>query len=310
MEIYFSNPIYLWLLAPIPLFVAIMILSIRRGKSEIGQFISFHALEFLFKKGDFISKYIKKNFLFFILRITIYSLIIFVITECTVYYNGIPREQVIVIAIDSSGSMLAEDIKPNRLEAVKETIPSFLEKIPPNAEIAILSFSGNVYIEQELSNKESSLKSIENIQISPISGTSIGTTLKTAADMLNKEKKPKLIVLVSDGSENIMGETALNQIIDAINKEHITVNVIGVGKIEGAKLAGVESPSSLNEPLLQNIAKKTKGIYNRAETKQSLTEAYENLATAKLKIPIRLTTPLVIISILLLLVDYAFIRLA
>lgn len=339
MEIWFSNTTYLWLLMPVPIFVAFMLLSLKKGKNEIEKFISPHSLEFLFKRGDFILKYIRKNFLFSIFRMIVYILTIFAITGITIYYDGISKEQSIVIAIDASGSMLAEDINPNRLEAVKETINILLEKTSPKSEIAILSFSGNAYIEQELSNKEElkkqklvllisergekviaeqeltkiaeSIKIIKNIQISPISGTSIGIALKTAANMLNKEKKPKSVLLISDGSENVMDEKGLNNVINTLNEEHITINVIGIGKIEGAKLPGIDLPSNLNEPLLESIAEKTNGIYQRAETKQSLTDAYKKIISeTRLKIPIRLRLPLIIASILLLLVDYVFIRLA
>lgn len=310
MEIYLANPTYLWLLVPIPIFAAIMLLFLTKGKKEIETFISFHALEFLFKKGEFVTRYIKKNLLVFILRVAIYTLIVLVIAESTIYYRGIPQEQAIVVAIDTSGSMLAEDISPNRLEAVKETIDIFLENVHQKSKIAILSFSGNAYIEQELSNKEDSIRSIGKIQISHISGTSIGTTLRTAANILKEEIKPKLIILISDGNENVMEEGELNRVIDGLNKDHITVDVIGVGKIEGAKLPGTELLSTLNEPLLENIAKKTDGIYQRAKTKKGLIESYKKFAATKLKVPIRLRIPLVILTILLLSVDYMFIRLA
>jgi len=310
MEIYFSNPAYLWLLAPIPIFFAVMFLFLLMGKKDIEQFISFRALEFLFKKGDFVSKYIKKNFLVFIFRVVVYTVVVFGIAGVALYYNGIAKEQAIVIAIDASGSMLAEDINPNRLEAVKETVNVFLEGTSAKSKIAILSFSGNSYIEQELSNKEELTEVREKIEISPISGTSIGKALETSVGILNKEKKPKLIVLISDGSENVMDEESLNEIIDTLNKEHITVDVIGIGKPEGGTLPGIELKSVLNEPLLENIAKKTNGIYHRAETKESLKEAYGDIANTKLKIPVRLTLPLIVICVLLLLVDYVFIRLA
>jgi len=311
MEIWFSHPYYLWLLAPIPIITVFMLLSLKKGKKEIEKLVSLHALEFFFKKESFMSNYIKKNFLFFMFKTLTYTIIVFIIAGTILYYNGIAKEQAIVIAIDVSGSMLTEDIKPNRLEAVKETISIFLEKILPKSKIAILSFSGNAYIEKELSDKEEAIKSIENIEISPISGTSIGAALKTAVDILNEEKKPKLIVLMSDGSENIMPKQALDKIIGEVNKERITIDVIGIGKIKGAALPGIELPSTLNEPLLEDIAKKTNGIYIKAETKQSLTKAYEKLiSSTKLKIPIRLTFPLIILAILLILIDYIFIRVA
>ena len=311
MEIYFSNPLYLWLLAPIPILIVFVFLSLKRGEMEIEKLVSPHALEFFSKKEDLMSNYIKKNLLFFLFRILIYIIVVFVIAGVTLYYNGVSEKQAIVMAIDASGSMLAEDIEPNRLDAVKGTISVFLEKISLESKIAILSFSGNAYIENELGDREEAIKSIENIEISPISGTSIGAALKTAVNILNEEKKPKLIILMSDGSENIMSKQALDKIIEDVNKEYIKVDVVGIGRIEGAILPGTELRSALNEPLLEDIAKKTNGVYTRAETKQSLTKAYEKLiSSTKLKIPIRLTFPLIIVTILLILIDYIFIKVA
>jgi len=305
MEIWFSNPHYLWLLIPIPMFAAIMFVFLIRGKRDIEKFISFRALEFIFKKGGFMSRYIKKNFLGFMFRTAIYMIII--IAGYTIYYDGIAKDQSMVVAIDASGSMLAEDIKPNRLEAVKETIKVFLEKISPESRVAVISFSGNAYIEQGWSNKDDAIKSIENIEISPIAGTSIGTALKTAISLLSKEKNPKVVVLLSDGGENVIPQKELDEIIDNVDKEHIAVEVIGVGAVEGMKLGGTELPSAIDEPLLENIAKKTDGIYVRAETKPTLTEAYERIIPAKIKIPVRLRFPLIMLCILLLLIDYIFI---
>lgn len=311
MEVLLSNPLYLWLLAPIPAFICVLLISLRRGRQEIGEIISPHALEFFFKNETFTSKYIKKNCLVFIFRLVIYIIMVLVISGATIYYNGSSKKQDVVLAIDTSGSMLAEDIKPNRLESVKETMIFFLENDLSKNRIAVLSFSGNAYIEQALSSKEEAIKSIENIHISEISGTSIGAALKTAAGILEKEKNPKLIVLISDGTENILSEQELDKIVEAVDKGRITVDVIGIGKGEGINLPETELPSSLNDPLLREIAKKTNGVYIRAETKQSLEEAYKTaFSSTKLKIPIELTIPLIIVSTLLLLFDYVFIRLA
>lgn len=309
MGIWFSNPLYLWLLVPIPIFLAFMFLSIKRGKSEIEKIISFHALEFFFEKGSFASSYIKRNFLIFAFRALIYLVFVLVISGAVVYYSGQAAKQAVVIAVDSSGSMLAEDIEPNRLEAVKETLSSFLEKIPEKSSVAVLSFSGNAYIEQYLSKKEDAIESIKNIRISEISGTSIGTALKTASDILSREDAPKLVLLISDGGENILSEQALGEVMKNLNTEHITVDVIGIGKLKSAKLPGQELSSELNEPLLESMAKDTGGIYIRADSKRSLSEAYGALASStKLKIPLILPFHLAILSIILLLVDYLFIR--
>lgn len=310
MEIWFSNPVYLWLLAPVPMLIVLMLLSLTKGKIEIQKFISFHSIEFLYKKDGFVIRYVKKNFLIFIFRVLIYIIIVLVIAGITLYYNGTAKEQAVVIAIDASGSMLAEDMQPNRLEAVKETISIFLEKIPKKSTISVLSFSSNAYIEHEQSSKEEVIKDIEKIEISPISGTSIAAALKTAAAILDEEENPKRILLISDGNENIVSDWELKSIAEDLNGKHIILDAIGIGKTNGIKLPGSELSSALNEPLLEDIAKKTGGIYLRAETKQSLAEAYEKIAlSTKLKIPIRLASPLVMLCIILLSADYAFVRL-
>ncbi|MBW2989655.1 VWA domain-containing protein [Candidatus Woesearchaeota archaeon] len=336
MEIFFVNPHYLWLLAPIPIFAGVMLLFLKKGKRDIEKIISFHALDFFFKKGEFLSSYSKKKIFTFVIMLMAYSLILFAISGATAYYKGTPNEQAAVMAIDASGSMLAEDIDPNRLEAVKSTLYLFLEKVPSGSRIAIISFSGNAYIEQGLSGTEGndaeefillmgegkekvvteeelssivdSIDIIEDIQISPLSGTSIVRTLETSANILKDETNPKQVILISDGSENIMGKKELDNILESMSREHITVNTIGVGKAGDASLQGKMKPLTLDEETLRDIAEKTGGSYYRAETKQSLAEAYERLSEAELKIPLRLDLPLAILSILLLLVDYIFIR--
>ena len=77
MELLFLNPLYLWLLAPVPLFAAILIASFMNARKEIEKLISFHALEFFFKREGFIPAYIKKNFLIFMFRAILYVFIVF-----------------------------------------------------------------------------------------------------------------------------------------------------------------------------------------------------------------------------------------
>ncbi len=309
MEISFANPHYLWLLLLLPFFALIAFLILLHGKKDIEKFISLRSLDLFFKKANFFYLYLRKHLLIFLLRAAIYLVAVLIISGATFYYRGNVEEQSLIIAIDSSGSMLADDVPPNRLEAVKETIKDFIGKMPQKSRIAVLSFSGNAYIEHGLSSKEEAIKSIDNIQISPISGTSIGSALKTSINILSIEKKPKSILLITDGGENILSDEALYKLISEVEKEHITINVIGIGQIEGAHLPGTELISTLNEQLLKEIAKNTKGAYYRAETKQSLVDAYNRiLSSAKLNIPISLNLALIILFVVLFFIDYIFVR--
>jgi len=197
----------------------------------------------------------------------------------------------IIIAMDISGSMLAQDLKPNRLEASKKIAIDFIQS-RENDRIGLVLFSGESFTQCPLTTDHNSLINLFNdVQQGMIADgrTAIGEGLGTAINRLkNSEAKSKIIILLTDGENNsgyITPVTAAN--IAANDSVNIKVYTIGVGTIGVAK-----SPVAIDfngnfiydyvevkidEKTLKEISEKTGGEYFRATNNKSLKEIYKKI---------------------------------
>jgi tetratricopeptide (TPR) repeat protein len=179
----------------------------------------------------------------------------------------------VMIALDVSKSMLAEDIKPNRLERAKQLIAKLIDKLS-NDRIGIVVFAGRAYLQMPLTTDHSAAKmylSSATTDVVPTQGTVIGDALKMCYTAFNtQEKKYKAIILISDGEDH--DEDAI-KITKALADEGVMINTIGIGSPEGTTIidlatnetkkdaAGIPVITKLNEEELRNIATNGNGVY-------------------------------------------------
>lgn len=179
----------------------------------------------------------------------------------------------IIIAVDASNSMLCYDVSPSRLEASKNIIDNLLNEFS-NDRIGVISFAGNPFLQLPVTTDIDAAKmyigSISTDAV-PEQGTSIGKALKLCnSSLILPENRAKAIILISDGEDH--DPTALDE-ANQLAKQGITLFTIGIGTVQGSKIIDKETAgfkkdengktiiSSLNEPLLKEIADITKGKY-------------------------------------------------
>ena len=183
--------------------------------------------------------------------------------------NGID----VMIALDVSKSMLAQDIKPNRLERAKQAISKLIDKLD-NDRIGIVVFAGRAYLQMPLTGDHGAAKmylSSASTDIVPTQGTVISDALKMCnASFNSKEKKYKAVVLISDGEDH--DEGAL-KIAGQMADEGIVINTVGIGSPQGSTIideltnqekqdaSGNVVITKLNEEELMKIAEKGNGRY-------------------------------------------------
>jgi tetratricopeptide (TPR) repeat protein/uncharacterized protein YegL len=179
----------------------------------------------------------------------------------------------VMIALDVSKSMLAQDIKPNRLERAKQIISKLIDKLPEDR-IGIVVFAGRAYLQMPLTTDHAAAKmylSSATPDVVPTQGTVIGDALKMCFAAFNaKEKKYKSIILISDGEDHDENAATLAK---ALADEGVMINTIGIGSPEGAMIVDAETNdikrdatgnpviTKLNEIGLKNIAANSNGIY-------------------------------------------------
>ena len=179
----------------------------------------------------------------------------------------------VMIALDVSKSMLADDIKPSRLERAKQLIAKLIDKLSEDR-IGIVVFAGRAYLQMPLTTDHSAAKmylSSASTDVVPTQGTVIGDALKMSNAAFNTlEKKYKAVVLISDGEDH--DETAI-KITKAMAEEGVMINTIGIGSPEGTtiidpvtnetKMDATGNPviTKLNEEELKSIAVNGNGLY-------------------------------------------------
>ena len=192
----------------------------------------------------------------------------------------------IVLCIDVSGSMTAQDLTPNRLEAAKNVAINFVNKRLTDR-IAVVIFSGESFTQCPLTTDHRVLISaIENIRNGLLEdGTAIGSGLGTSVDRLRESKsKSKVVILLTDGENN--GGLIDPQTAKEIAKAYqVKVYTIGVGT-DGYAPQPVNTPMgivmqqgkvSIDEKLLKEIANETGGKYFRAKDNEGLTGIYDEI---------------------------------
>ncbi|MBO5951204.1 MAG: VWA domain-containing protein [Bacteroidaceae bacterium] len=198
----------------------------------------------------------------------------------------------IMLCVDISTSMLAEDLKPNRLEAAKSVAAEFING-RPNDNIGLTVFAGEAYTQCPMTIDHAMLLNLFNSVSSDIvlsgaveDGTAIGMGLANAISRLKDSKaKSKVIILLTDGSNN-RGEISPLTAAEMAKTFGIRVYTIGVGsngtapypmQTYGGSVQYVNVPVEIDEDMLRDIAINTNGIYYRADSNSRLLEIYQEI---------------------------------
>lgn len=192
----------------------------------------------------------------------------------------------IMMALDVSGTMLAEDLKPNRLEAAKEVATDFVIN-RPNDNIGLVVFAGESFTQCPLTTDHAVLVNLfQSVKFGLIDdGTAIGLGLANSVNrMKDSPTKSKVIILLTDGSNN-RGDITPQTAAEIAKTYGIRVYAVGVGSYGQARVP-VQTPygtqymmmdSEFDEGTLQGIARTTGGEYFRATDNKSLKRIYEQI---------------------------------
>lgn len=278
-----ENPEFFWLLLILP--VLIVWYWFRHNKSYTDLKVSGLQL-FNQSKNDFKVWFIHG---LFILRLIALALLIIALarpqsvsSRQNIHIEGID----IVMALDVSGSMLARDFKPDRLEASKEVAKEFIDK-RPNDRVGLVIFSGEAFTQVPLTTDHAMIDNLfREVKSGMIEdGTAIGDGLATAISRLqDSEAISKVIILLTDGVNNSGSVDPLSA-AEIAKMFGIRVYTIGVGSQGFAPypvqtMFGVQMQQmevQIDEELLQQIAQQTDGRYFRAENNDKLREIYDEI---------------------------------
>lgn len=291
----FANPNYLYLLILLIPMVAWYVYKLSKSQASM-QVSSSEAFDLPEAK----SWIVYARHLPFVLRMLAIALLIVILArpQSTNSWSNSSTEGIdIMLSMDISGSMLAQDLKPNRLEAAKDVAASFING-RPNDNIGLVLFSGESFTQCPLTTDHTVLLNLfKDIQSGMIQdGTAIGLGLANAVSRIkDSQAKSKVIILLTDGSNNA-GEIAPVTAAEIAKTFGVRVYTIGVGTKGMAPYPfqtafGVQYqniPVEIDEATLKQIASTTGGQYFRATDNASLKEIYSEIdQMEKTKISVR-----------------------
>lgn len=286
-KVTFLNPEFLWLFLVLPIAIAWLFYK----RNQLSATVKMSSLEPFKQNRTFLAK--AKPFLYVLRILALSSIIIALarprsvdVTSKSKTTKGID----IVMAIDVSSSMLANDLKPNRLEALKKVASTFVQD-RVNDRIGLVVYAGESYTRTPVTSDKTiilqSLKTIEYDDSIIADGTGIGVGLATAINRIKDSKaKSRIIILLTDGVNN--SGTIDPRTASEIAKEYgIKVYTIGIGtnghamfpvaKDANGKLVFRKMPVEIDESLMKEIAKATDAKYFRATSNKKLQSIYDEI---------------------------------
>jgi len=283
-----ANPEYLFALVIIPILILMFIFTQRKKKKSLDQFGDYHVISNLM---PLVSK--RRPVIKFSIVLTALALVIFAIArpQFGAKLREVKTEGVeIMIALDVSNSMLAEDIKPNRLDAAKRSIGKMLDNLK-NDKIGLIVFAGEAFVQVPITTDYTSTKMfLESLSTNLVQqqGTAIAEAIRLSLKSFSPDnEKKKVLIIITDGENH--EDDPLTAVAEAKEKG-ILVYTIGLGDIKGTPIpiegssdfrkdnSGNVIMTRLDENLLVQIADAGDGKYIRANnTKFGLSTLYDEI---------------------------------
>lgn len=286
----FADPYYFWLLALIPLFTLAFAWFLVWRKRAISRYGDRAVIRGLMPEASTPKMVLKFAFLMVALA--------FLVLTIAGPQTGSRIEKVkrtgidLIIALDVSNSMMAEDIKPNRLERAKQAISRLIDRLDGDR-IGIIVFAGKAYTQLPITTDYAAAKmfiSAINTSVVPVQGTAVGDAIELAVKNFGASKNNKALIIITDGEDH--QGSVLEQAENA-TQQGVILYTIGMGLPEGAPIPiyngnvmtgfrkdGEGNPivSRLDETLLQQLATIGKGMYVRASNSETgLKQIFDDL---------------------------------
>ena len=282
----FAHPEFLYLLVVLPVILLYYAYIVKAKKNALKKYGDPAMLYGLMPEASSKRQSLKYFFLFAAI-----SVMIFVIAgpQFGSKLETIKRKGIeVLICLDVSNSMLAEDIMPNRLEKAKQMLERLADNLN-NDKIGLIVFAGDAYTQIPITSDYISAKMFLS-SINPGMVSTQGTAIESAIELAMRSFTPsqessKTIILITDG-ENHEGDAV--KAAAAAAEKGVKVNIVGIGLPQGAPIpigrnndfmkdkAGNVVITQLNEPMCQEIAQAGKGLYVRADNTNNALRALQN----------------------------------
>ena len=320
----FANIEMLWLLITIPAFVLAYILYTKRKQRQLTDFGDPELIQQLMPDAS-------KSRTLWKFALSMAALVLLIVAAARPQYGQkektIKRQGIeVMVALDISNSMLAEDVAPNRLDRAKQMLSKMIDNMLDD-KVGLVIFAGDAFTQLPITCDYVSAKMFLNTispNLIPTQGTAIGAALQTAVASFGTSESEigRAIVLITDGENH---EDDAIEVAKKAKEMGIQVFVIGIGKPEGAPIpkpgtndyfkdrAGQVVVSRLNEEMCQQIASSGNGIYVRCDNTntamRALQQELDRIATSEIETTVfedynEQYQSFLLIALLLLLIEF------
>jgi Ca-activated chloride channel family protein len=290
----FEWPRMLWLLLLVPILVLAYLWAQRRRKRYALRYASLSLVKEALGRGPGWRRHVPPAL--FLLGVAV---MLFALARPLSVVTLPSQEGTIILAMDVSGSMRAEDMTPTRLDAAKEAARDFVARQEEGVRIGVVSFSDNAFLVQAPTTEKQEVLAAIN-RLTWQRGTAIGSAMLTSVEAIFEEAdseggpgsdldptptpvprgvyEPAIIILLSDGQSN-RGPRPL-EVVEQVAARGIRVYTVGVGTERGTILSyrGRSMRVQLDETTLKGIAEATDGDYYYAASESELQSIYQNLS--------------------------------
>jgi Ca-activated chloride channel family protein len=291
----FASPLALLGLLAIPLLVAVYLHVARRQRRAAGRFANPALVPNLVSSTPAWRRYVP-----FAIALGALALLVVGIARPHIVRDVTRDEATIVLAIDTSRSMAANDVRPSRFAAAQTAASDFLDAVPEAYRVGIVSFStGASTVLTPTTDREAAKTALGELRLG--SGTAIGNAIARSAELASTDDKreprsgarsPAAVLLLSDGAQTAGGITPEQGVREA-RQLGIPVSTVALGR--GDAVVEVPLPGGLKQRVtvapdvetLRQIAKVTGGTFSEAPTAERLQSVYRDLGTRLAKDPKR-----------------------
>lgn len=320
----FANIEMLWWLITIPVFVVAYIIYTKHKRRQLSSFGDPELMAMLMPDASKSRPIVKFSLL-------MVALILLIIATARPQYGqqekNVKRQGIeVMIALDISNSMLAEDVVPNRLDRAKQMLSKMIDNMVDD-KVGLIVFAGEAFTQLPITCDYVSAKMFLHTitpNLIPTQGTAIGAALHTSITAFGAQESDagRAIIIITDGENHEDDAIAAAKQAQELG---IQVFVVGIGKPEGSPIpkpgtndyfkdrAGQVVVSQLNEDMCQQIAQAGNGIYVRCDNTntamRALQQELDNIATSELETTIYADyneqyQSFILIALLLLIIDF------
>jgi Ca-activated chloride channel family protein len=274
----FEWPLLLLSLVAVPVLAGAYVLAQRRRRAYAVRFTNLALLNDVLGRGPGFRRHVPP--LLFLLGVA--ALLVSLARPNAVI--AVPKEQAtVMLVLDVSASMSADDLRPSRMEAAKQAARAFVEALPKDTQVGLVSFNTTASVNAPLTDeRERVIRAIAGLRAN--GGTAIGDGLNLALDQLAQrptddqgQPAPALVVLLSDGES--MSGAPPEEAAARASERGVRVHTVGIGQRGARPEIGRRQRVGLDETSLQGIAAATGGQYFYAAQTSELERIYADLGS-------------------------------